>query len=379
MITIPFNRPYMNGRELYNIAQAHINRGFAGDGQFTRTCQERLAKHLGVSDVFLTQSGTAALEAALLALSLAPGSEVILPSFTFVSCANAVLIAGGRPVFADINPETKTICLNSIKRLVCKETRAVIIVHYGGIVQDLDKILTYCRERNLVVIEDAAHCLGSKWNGRELGTFGDLGCYSFHETKNITSGEGGAISVNNKSYVTTIETLREKGTDRSKFLRGEVDKYTWRSIGSSYLPSEITAAFLRAQLDDIDLVTETRRKGWLTYHQLLEGAEQEGLLHRPGLPTGITINGHIYYVILPSEEKRNKIISAMNRTGIQLAFHYVPLHSSPYGLKFKSDPTGMKITEMTASRLVRLPLWMGLTKLQQKTVCTTLVLTLRNM
>jgi dTDP-4-amino-4,6-dideoxygalactose transaminase len=378
-MNIPFNKPYMNGRELFNIAQAHVSRGLAGDGSFTKLCQAKLSEIFNNKPVLLTQSGTAALECALLALKLSHSDEVIVPSFTFVSCANAVILAGGTPIFADINPETQNISLQSLKRLMKPITRALVLVHYAGIASELDEIVAYCRQHGVVVIEDAAHCIGALWGRKELGTFGDLGCLSFHETKNITSGEGGAVIINNLEYLTTVELLREKGTDRSRFLRGEVDKYTWRSLGSSYLPSEITAAFLHAQLEDVEYVTNARRMQWMNYHQFLEPVENEGLLLRPKLPQLATPNGHIYYILVSNELTRRQLIESMKRVGVQLTFHYVPLHSSPYGLQFKADPYGMSVTDDTAARLVRLPHWIGLTEVQQRMICATITLILKGL
>jgi dTDP-4-amino-4,6-dideoxygalactose transaminase len=315
---------------------------------------------------------------ALLTLDLAPEEEVVVPSFTFVSCANAVLIAGGLPVFADINPQTQNLSLASFKSLVTEKTRAVIVVHYAGIASELYEIIAFARLHNIVVIEDAAHCLGSLFNGQELGTFGDFGCFSFHETKNITCGEGGALVVNNDKHVTRVEIIREKGTDRSRFLRGQVDKYTWRDRGSSYLPSEITAAFLCAQLDDIDLVTQERKKSWDHYQELMIETVQEGLLTCPVVPFGCNPNGHIYYILLNNSDLRSELIKSLKRLQIQTTFHYVPLHSSPFGKKYRSDPNGMQFTEINAERLLRLPLWFGLDSISRNLIAHSLRLILKN-
>ena len=378
MTTTPFNKPYMNGRELFNISQAYDNRVLAGDGPFTKRCQEVLTKRLGNNPVFLTHSGTAALELSMLALNLAPDDEVVVPSFTFVSCSNAVLIAGGLPVFADINPGTQNLSLESFKRTVSERTRAVIVVHYAGVASELLEIIAFARERSIVVIEDAAHCLGALYEGRELGTFGDFGCFSFHETKNITCGEGGALLVNHPKYSSQVEIIREKGTDRSQFLRGQVDKYTWRARGSSYLPSEISAAFLHAQLDDIDVVTAARRASWNHYHELLEKAEIEGLLQRPKVDSRCNPNGHIYYVLLRDTALRDYVIVSLKRLDIQATFHYVPLHSSSYGIQFKHDPAGMTVCDHNAPRLLRLPMWFEIKAETRELIAHSLRLILQN-
>ena len=375
---IPFNKPYMNGRELFNIAQAYNNRSLAGDGPFTKQCQNLLSDRFENRSVFLTHSGTAALELSMLSLDLEPDHEVVVPSYTFVSCANAVLIAGGRPVFADINPKTQNLSLASLLRVISPKTRAIIVVHYAGIASELLEIIAFAQSHGIVVIEDAAHCLGALLNGRELGTFGDFGCFSFHETKNITCGEGGALLVNNSEYTSRVEIIREKGTDRSRFMKGQVDKYTWRNRGSSYLPSEISAAFLCAQLDDIGLVTNNRRESWNHYHELLADAEDEGLIQRPFVPADCCPNGHIYYVLLENTDLRDKVISSMSRLEIQTTFHYVPLHSSEYGSQFGSDAEGMQQSENTYKKLLRLPMWFGLEDSARKSIAHSLLLILKN-
>lgn len=378
MLTIPFNKPHMNGRELFNISQAYNNRALAGDGPFTKRCQSILSDRLLGRPVLLTHSGTAALELSMLTLNLAPNDEVVVPSFTFVSCANAVLIAGGKPVLADINPQTQNLSLASFKRVVSDKTRAVIVVHYAGIASELPEIIAFSRSRGIVVIEDAAHCLGAFLNGQELGTFGDFGCFSFHETKNITCGEGGALLINSPQYVAQVEIIREKGTDRSRFLQGQVDKYTWLDRGSSYLPSEISAAFLCAQLDDIEAVTKDRRESWHHYHELLAKAEDDGLLERPAIPEGCDPNGHIYYILLRDNKLRDEVINALRRLEIQTAFHYVPLHSSPYGRQFRQDIEGMHECERNSNRLIRLPIWFGLAPSTREMITHSLHLILLN-
>ena len=377
-MTIPFNKPYMNGRELFNISQAYNHRALAGDGPFTKRCQDLLSKRFLGHQILLTNSGTSALELALLALRLAPGDEVVVPSFTFVSCANAVLVAGGTPVFADINAGTQNLSLESFKRVANDKTRAVIVVHYAGISSELEAIINFARDHNIKVVEDAAHCLGALLHGRELGTFGDFGCFSFHETKNITCGEGGALLINDATYGPCIEIIREKGTDRSKFLRGEIDKYTWRDRGSSYLPSDITAAFLLAQLDDIELVTRNRQESWNHYHALLEQSEAEGLLRRPEIPAENTTNGHIYYVLLHKASVRDHVIGSLKRLGIQAPFHYIPLHTSEYGSQFRRDERGMSICENNSQTLLRLPIWFGIEPEAREQVSNTLRLILQN-
>jgi dTDP-4-amino-4,6-dideoxygalactose transaminase len=290
-----------------------------------------------------------------------------------------VLLGGGIPVFADINPKTQNLSLDSFKRVVTSNTKAVIVVHYAGIASELHEIVAFAKSKDIIVVEDADHCLGSLLDGRELGTFGDFGCFSFHETKNITCGEGGALLINDQKYVSRLEVIREKGTDRSRFLRGQVDKYTWRDRGSSFLPSEISAAFLYAQLGDIDLVTKQRQESWNHYNDLLASSEEQGLLQRPGLPSQSSGNGHIYYVLLQNVEVRQYVISSLLRLGIQTTFHYIPLHNSPYGSKFKHDPLGVTVSEVNSDGLLRLPMWYGISPSDREIVVNSLTLVLKNM
>jgi len=359
---IPFNRPYMTGGELEYIKQAHQNRRLSGDGAFTNSCHELIKKNLNASGkVFLAQSCTAALEMAAIAAAIKPGDEVIMPSFTFVSTANAFVLRGATPVFVDIRRGTQNIDENIIESAITNKTRAIVPVHYAGISCEMAKINLIAKKHNLLVIEDAAQGYLAKYGNDFLGTLGSYGAFSFHETKNIISGEGGAILVNDLSNVEKIEIIREKGTNRSKFFRGEVDKYTWRGIGSSFLPSEITAAFLQAQLEVGQEITNQRGAIWEQYHKLLEPLEASGVLKRPEVPILCTKNSHIYYVVLDKLINRARILEYMNKKGVNAISHYVPLHSSPAGKKYGRVSGGMKVTNQNANSLIRLPLWVGMT------------------
>jgi len=358
---IPFNQPHMTGREIEYIQQAHLNRRLSGDGAFTNNCQELIKNNLNASGkVFLAQSCTAALEMAAIAAALKPGDEVIMPSFTFVSTANAFVLRGATPVFVDIRRDTQNINENLIENAITQKTRAIVPVHYAGISCEMSKINLIAKKHNLLVIEDAAQGYLAKYGNDFLGTLGNYGAFSFHETKNIISGEGGAILVNNLSNVEKIEVIREKGTNRSKFFRGEVDKYTWRSIGSSFLPSEITAAFLQAQLEGGQAITDMRSVIWNQYHKLLEPLETRGILMRPEVPVECTKNSHIYYVVLDRSINRAQLLEYMNKKGINSISHYVPLHSSPGGKKYGRVSGSMRITNQNANSLLRLPLWVGM-------------------
>lgn len=375
---IPFNKPNMTGKELFYISQTYTHRNFSGDGPFTKKCQALLTAKYGGSPVYLTNSGTAALELAMLALDFEPGDEVIVPSFTFVSCANAVLNAGGTPVFCEIDGDTQNLSIDSVERLISGKTRAVMCVHYAGVSCDMDRLSALCKAKGIHLIEDAAHCFDATYKGKELGTFGTFGCLSFHETKNITCGEGGALIVNDKSFAEKIEIMREKGTDRTKFMQGLADKYTWQMRGSSFLPSDISAAFLYAQLETAEMVTLARRNCWKNYSEMLEKYYVSERIQRPVVPAHNVHNGHIYYILCRSESERGYLIDSLKRVGVQAVFHYVPLHASPYGKTFGHDPAGMENTVKTASTLLRLPMWYGLGERDQEQVCNTLGLILDN-
>lgn len=320
-----------------------------------------LEDRLGCAKALLTHSGTAALEMAALLADIQPGDEVIVPSFTFPSTANAFVLRGGVPVFVDIRPDTLNIDEALIEAAITPRTRAIVVVHYAGVGCAMDVILEIARRRGLVVIEDAAHGLLAELGGRPLGTFGHLAALSFHETKNLISGEGGALLVNEPGLVRRAEILREKGTNRSAFFRGEVAKYSWVDIGSSYLPSEILAAFLWAQFEAAPAITERRLSIWARYHDAFAELEEEGRLRRPVAPLHCRLNGHMYHLLLPDLRARTELLAALQRHGIQAVFHYVPLHSSPAGRTFGRSHGGLHQTDAVSDGLVRLPLWVDMT------------------
>jgi dTDP-4-amino-4,6-dideoxygalactose transaminase len=357
---IPFNKPYMTGKELWNVAQAHANGHLSGDGIFTRRCNAWLEQRTGTRAALLTHSCTAALEMAAMLAGIGPGDEVIMPSYTFVSTANAFVLRGGVPVFVDIRPDTLNMDETRIRDAITPRTRAIVPVHYAGVSCDMDAIMAIAREHDLLVIEDAAQGVMASYRGRALGSIGHLGALSFHETKNIISGEGGALLVNDERFVERAEIIREKGTNRSQFFRGAVDKYTWMDVGSSYLPAEIIAAFLWAQMQEADVMTARRLEIWELYHRGFAELERHGLVGRPGVPPGCAHNAHMYYLLLPSLARRSAFIDALKARGIQAVFHYVPLHSSPMGRKVGRTCGSMAHTDALSDRLVRLPLWLGM-------------------
>lgn len=357
---IPFNKPYMTGKELWYIAQAHQEGWLAGDGGFTKRCNAWLEARTGAHKALLTHSCTAALEMAAILADIQPGDEVIMPSYTFVSTANAFVLRGAVPVFVDIRPDTLNIDETKIEAAITDKTKAIVPVHYAGVGCEMDTIMAIARKHNLLVIEDAAQGIMSTYKGRPLGSIGHLGTLSFHETKNIISGEGGALLVNNPELVERAEIIREKGTNRSQFFRGQVDKYTWVGLGSSYLPSELIAAFLWAQMEEADEITGKRLAIWGVYHQWLEGLEKAGKLRRPVIPRECVHNAHMYYALLPDLDARSALIAELKQHDIHAVFHYVPLHNSPTGLKHGRSNGDLTVTQDVADRLLRLPLWLGL-------------------
>ncbi len=364
-VSIPFNWPYMTGKELHFIAEAHFQGRLAGDGPFTERCHKWLEARTGCSRALLTHSCTAALELAALLLELKPGDEVIMPSYTFVSTANAFVLRGARPVFVDVREDTLNINEGLIEAAVSPRTRAIVAVHYAGVGCEMDTISQIASTHGLKVVEDAAQGVMATYKGRALGSIGHLGTYSFHETKNVICGEGGALLVNSPDLIAMAEIYREKGTDRSRFYRGEVDKYTWQAVGSSYLPGELTAAFLCAQLDEADRITAARLEAWRRYHQLLEPLESGGYLRRQIVPAECRHNAHMYYILLPPWVDRQMVLSEMRRREIWAVFHYVPLHSSPAGLRYGRTSGELPVTDSVSKRLIRLPLWMGISYEQQ--------------
>lgn len=363
---ITFNKPFMTGKELFYISQAHTNMMLAGDGDFTKRCHLWLENKTGSKKGLLTHSCTAALEMAALLLDIKPGDEIIMPSYTFVSTANAFVLRGGVPVFVDIRADTLNLDENLIESAITNKTRVIVPVHYAGVPCEMDFIISIAKKHNLKIVEDAAQGLMSTYKGRFLGSIGDLGTYSFHETKNIISGEGGALLVNDIALVSQAEIIREKGTDRSRFFRGEVDKYTWQEIGSSFLPGELTAAFLWAQFEEANKITSQRRILWANYHRLLEPLELKGILRRPIIPSNCEHNAHMYYVILSEELDRQMVLDLLKKNKILSVFHYVPLHSSPAGQRFGRPHDNLKNTENYSERIIRLPLWINLTQYQQE-------------
>ncbi|CAM4078509.1 UDP-4-amino-4-deoxy-L-arabinose--oxoglutarate aminotransferase [Mycobacterium basiliense] len=376
---IPFNRPYMTGQELDYIAEAHSGGHLAGDGPFTRRCHAWLEEQTGCRKALLTPSCTAALEMMALLLDIAEGDEVIVPSFTFVSTANAFVLRGGVPVFVDIRSDTLNIDETQIEDVITRRTKAIVPVHYAGVACEMDAIMSIARRHNLAVVEDAAQGAMAYYRGRALGSIGDLGALSFHETKNVISGEGGALLVNTEEFMSRAEILRDKGTNRSRFLRKEVDKYTWQDKGSSYLSSELIAAFLWAQFEEAERITRCRLDLWNHYHESFEPLERRGLLRRPIIPDGCSHNAHMYYVLLPPGADRAEVLAALADEGINAVFHYVPLHDSPAGRRYGRTNGDLRVTTELSSRLIRLPMWVGLQETDQNRVVDALtrILTFR--
>jgi dTDP-4-amino-4,6-dideoxygalactose transaminase len=355
---IPFNKPYMTGRELDFIAKAHANGHLSGDGPFTRRCHAWLEQATGARKALLTHSCTAALEMAALLLDLTPGDEVIMPSFTFVSTANGFVLRGAVPVFVDIREDTLNLDETLIEAAITPRTRAICVVHYAGVACEMDAINAIAAKHGLVVIEDAAQGIQSTYKDKPLGALGALGALSFHETKNIISGEGGALLVTDPLFIERAEIIREKGTNRSQFFRGQVDKYTWVDVGSSYLPSEILAAFLAAQIAEVDAITTRRLAIWDRYHDAFAHLEKAGRLRRPIVPAHCRHNAHMYYLLLPDLDTRTRFIATLKTAGIHCVFHYVPLHSAPAGLRYGRAEGALAVTDRTGECLVRLPLWL---------------------
>jgi len=360
--SIPFNKPSTVGNEKQYVAEAIASGQLSGDGPFARRCQQLLQQRYSIPKVLLTHSGTGALEMAALLCEVGPGAEVIMPSYTFVSTANAFVLHSAQPRFVDIRPDTLNIDEKLIEEAVNEHTKAIIPVHYAGVGCEMDEIMRLADKYHLYVIEDAAQALGAEYRGRPLGTFGELSCFSFHETKNLVSGEGGALAVNCAEFADAADIIHQKGTNRKQFLRGEVDKYTWVGVGSSYASSEITAAFLYGQLQKQDAVQAVRMKLWRTYHQALADLEEAGCLLRPHWPQHCSHNAHIYYLLTADLTERQALIEYLAQHGIGATFHYVPLHSSPMGQRLGYRRGQFPVTEEMSERLVRLPLYYELTE-----------------
>lgn len=358
---ISFNVPIFVGDELKFIKQAVKNRKISGDGSFTKKCNSWFEDKFSAQKVLLTTSGTSALDMAMHLCNFQAGDEVILPSYTFSSTATSILVGGGVPVFVDIRSDTMNIDEQKIEAAITERTRAIAVVHYAGVSCEMNKIMDIARRYNLKVIEDAAQGVMSTYNGQALGTIGNFGCYSFHETKNFSMGEGGALVLNDSAYNERAEILREKGTNRSKFFRGQIDKYTWVDIGDSYLPSELNAAYLWAQLQRADEITDNRLASWQIYYDELKPLAQTGKIELPTVPAQCQHNGHMFYVKLKNLDERTKFINHMRTNGVNCVFHYVPLHSAPAGKKYCRFHGEDVFTTRESERLVRLPMYYGLT------------------
>lgn len=371
-MSIPFNRPTAAGKESEYMQQALKNNHLSGDGPFTKKNHVLLEQALGVPKVLLTTSCTHALEMSALLLDLKDGDEVIVPSFTFVSTINAFVLRGAKPVFADIRPDTLNVDESRLEALITPKTRAIVVVHYAGVACEMDAIMEIADRHGIPVVEDNAHGLFGKYKGKYLGTFGAMATQSFHETKNFTSGEGGALLINDRKYIEDAEILREKGTNRSRFFRGQVDKYTWVNVGSSYLPSDILAAFLFAQLEEREQVQSARRRIWESYYKELGAWAEENNVSMPFVPAHCEQTYHMFYLLFPNLEKRQAVIAHLKERGIQAVFHYLPLHLSPMGEKYGGKAGDCAVTERVSDQLLRLPFYTNMTADEQKSVITAL-------
>ena len=364
---IPFNKIYLTGKEKLYIEKA-LNTQTAGDGNYTNKCSECLETLTGAQKVLLTTSCTAALEIAAILINIKPGDEVIMPSYTFVSTANAFVLRGAIPVFIDVYENDLNINVENIEKAITKKTRAIVPVHYAGNSCKMEKIKEIANKYSLFIIEDAAQCIMSFQNGKHIGSTGDLSTFSFHQTKNISCGEGGALVINNDKLLERAEIIREKGTNRSKYLRKQINLYTWMDIGSSYLPSDINAAFLLAQLEESKFITAKRLKVWKTYKESFSDIEKEGLIKVQNISSNQDYNAHLFYILLKDEIFKNKFIKDMYKKNIICSSHYIPLHSSPFGKKVGKTQDDLKVTDSISKRIVRLPIWVDLDKFQNKII-----------
>lgn len=360
MINIPFNIPPYIGKEENYINQVIAKRKICGDSEFTQKCNAKLEEMTGSSKALITTSGTAALEMAAILADIQSGDEVIMPSYTFVSTANAFVLRGAKIVFVDIRPDTLNIDEKLIEDAITDRTKVIAPVHYAGIGCEMDTIMDIARRHNLYVVEDAAQGVNAFYKGQALGSIGDFGCFSFHETKNYSSGEGGAILINDKNNIERAEIIREKGTNRSKFFRGQVDKYTWVDMGSSYLQSELNCAYLYAQLENPEIINNDRMKSWKLYDNLLTPLADKGIIELPFVPEECTHNAHMYYIKVKDLDERTRMLKHLRENGIGAVFHYIPLHSSPAGQKFGRFHGEDKFTTKESERLIRLPMYYGL-------------------
>ncbi len=365
---IRFNVPPYVGKETEYMKEAIDSHKICGDGEFTKRCNAWIEEHTGTAKALLTTSGTQALEMAALLSDIQPGDEVILPSYTFVSTANAFVLRGAKLVFVDIRPDTMNIDEKLIEDAITDKTRAIVPVHYAGVGCEMDTIMDIAKRHNLVVVEDAAQGVNAFYKGRALGSIGDYGCFSFHETKNYSMGEGGAILINRPEQIEDAEIIREKGTDRSRFFRGQVDKYTWVNIGSSFLPSDINAAYLMAQLEMANEINENRLQSWARYNEGLQDLAQEGVIELPYIPEECAHNAHMFYIKTKDMEERKALISYLKERDIAAVFHYVPLHSAPAGLRFGRFHGEDRYTTKESERLLRLPMYYNLSESDQQKV-----------
>lgn len=368
MDKIPFNKPFIIGDEITYITQAVEKGCLAGDGYFTDKCHKWMEAQFNCQQVMLTHSCTAALEMAAILADIQPGDEVILPSYTFVSTANAFILRGAVPVWCDIRSDTLNIDESKIEELISKKTKAIVPVHYAGVGCAMDEIMIIAERHGLLVIEDAAQGVNAQYKNKYLGTIGHLGAYSFHETKNYISGEGGALLINDSRFIERAEIIRQKGTNRNQFFRGEVDKYTWVDIGSSFLPSELVAAFLFAQLEEADKINEKRLSIWKRYQEALQPLVENGLLSTPYIPAECQHNAHMFYIVLNSPAERDTVMKYLSENGIKAVFHYIPLHNSPMGMKLTDNVCVLPVTESISPRILRLPCFYELTEQGQKRI-----------
>lgn len=364
-IRVPFNRPFVVGNELAHIAEAVRSGQLAGGGVFTRKCESFLQDRFGIHRVLMTPSCTAALEMSAILLDLGPGDEVIMPSFTFVSTANAIVRTGARPVFVDVRHDTLNLDETLIEGAITDRTRAIVPVHYGGIGCQMDAIVEMARAHDLTVIEDAAQAVNARYRGQSLGSLGALGAFSFHETKNFICGEGGALCINDEQFVARAEIIRDKGTNRQQFIRGVVDKYSWVEVGSSYVASELNCAFLWGQLEQMDEITDRRAAIHERYQRGLQPLEQQERLRLPCRPAACASNHHLFYILLPDTHGRDRLMHALRADGILAVFHYVPLHTAPMGLALGNRAATLPVTENVSGRVLRLPLFFDLTEVDQ--------------
>ncbi len=362
---IPFNKPFIIGKELEYIADAVQSGHLSGDGKYTKKCSRWMEEKFNAQKVLLTHSCTGALEIAAILANINPGDEVIFPSYTFVSTVNAFVLRGAIPVWCEIREDTLNIDETKIEALITTKTKAIVPVHYAGVGCEMDAIMNIAKRHNLLVIEDAAQAVCSTYKGKFLGTIGHLGCFSFHETKNIISGEGGALVINNSDLIERAEIIREKGTNRSNFFRGLVDKYTWVDYGSSFLPSELVTAFLFAQLEESDVINRKRLSIWNYYYEGLKELADSGKFRLPVIPSCCEHNAHMFYIILPSAEKRDRLMNSLRENGVHTVFHYIPLHTAPMGQVLQPKVRDLHITVNFASRLLRLPMYFELSEKEQ--------------